>query len=73
MKTGDTTLNITVNGEARDVAPESSVLSLLESLGLEPKTMVVQRGDDIIPRDEFGATTLNDGDVLELIHFVGGG
>jgi thiamine biosynthesis protein ThiS len=66
-------MNVTVNGEVRDIADGSSVAELLEVLGLEPKTMVVQRGDDIIARDDFGSTLIDDGDVLELIHFVGGG
>jgi len=64
---------VVVNGEQRQVADDATVLALLEGLGLKPKMTVVQRNGDIVPRTEYAATRLGDGDVLELIRFVGGG
>lgn len=64
---------VVVNGEQREVGDDVTVLALLEGLGLKPKTTVVQRNGDIVPRTEYAATRLCDGDVLELIRFVGGG
>jgi len=64
---------VVVNGEQRQVADDATVLALLEGLGLKPKATVVQRNGDIVPRTEYAATHLCDGDVLELIRFVGGG
>jgi sulfur carrier protein len=66
-------MQILVNGEQRDVAADANVLQLIESLALAPKTVVVQRNGEIVPREAFGATPLMDGDNLELIRFVGGG
>ena len=66
-------MQITVNGESRDVASDASVLCLLDSLGLSQKTVVVQRNDDVVERDEYAATKLQEGDVLNLVRFVGGG
>ena len=66
-------MQITVNGESRDVAPDTTVQSLVESFGLDGKTVVVQRNEDIVERGDYAATLLEDGDNLDLIRFVGGG
>ena len=67
------TVSITVNGEARDVASGITVTSLLESLGLHPRIIVVEYNRDILPRERFGETEVRAGDNFELVHFVGGG
>jgi len=66
-------MQIQVNGESRDIATGATVRTLLEELGLNDKTVVVQRNDDVVVREEFGGTLLQDGDILELVRFVGGG
>jgi len=64
---------ITLNGEPRDVAPGSTVSALLHELGVNPKVVVVQCNDDIVERTAFDATVVKDGDLVELVRFVGGG
>ena len=66
-------MQITVNGESRDVAPDTTVQALVKSFGLDGKTVVVQRNEDIVERGDYAATLLEDGDNLDLIRFVGGG
>ncbi len=66
-------INLTVNGEERKVERGTTVAGLLEELDLEPRTVVVERNREIIPRDDYGEVTLRDDDTLELVHFVGGG
>ncbi|MBI2423791.1 MAG: sulfur carrier protein ThiS [Candidatus Hydrogenedentes bacterium] len=66
-------MKIFINGESRECAAQSSVLDILQSLGINPKTVVVQRNEDIVDRESFGSTLLIDGDALELVRFVGGG
>ena len=66
-------MQVSVNGETSDVAADTTVLSLIESLGLSPKTVVVQRNEEIVERSDFGAVQLQAGDQLELVRFVGGG
>ncbi len=67
-------LRLTVNGEPRDVAPGTTVAGLLESLGLDPRLIVVERNREILrDRAAFASLGLAEGDVLELVHFVGGG
>lgn len=66
-------MTITVNGVARDVSPGVTVAALLEQLGLDAKTVVAQVNDDIVERAHFAGATIQEGDTVELIRFVGGG
>lgn len=69
----EATIAVTVNGEARAVEAGHSVADYLETLGLEPSLIVVEHNREIIDRAAYPGTPLRDGDVLELVHFVGGG
>lgn len=69
----DTLIGITVNGEARDIAAGSTIDDLLAELGLHPRLIVVEYNRDILDRELYAATQLHAGDMLELVHFVGGG
>jgi thiamine biosynthesis protein ThiS len=66
-------LNIVVNGERRRVPGPATLLDLLEHLGLDPRTVVVERNREIVRRPKLGETAVADGDAIELVHFVGGG
>lgn len=66
-------LLLTVNGEPRRIAPGSSIADLVASLGLDPKKVAVEHNAQIAPRSTLADVPLADGDVLEIVHFVGGG
>ena len=66
-------VEITLNGEARRLDGALSVRGLLESLGLDPAKIAVERNLEIVPRSTYGEVALADGDRLEIVHFIGGG
>jgi sulfur carrier protein len=66
-------MQIEVNGERREVAAELTVRGLLDALGVGEGPVAVERNRSIIPRAEHATTRLHEGDVLEVVHFVGGG
>ncbi len=66
-------MKIKINGEEKQIAEGLSLLGLLESLQIRPGRVVVERNRDIVSRELLGATILAEGDVLEIVHFVGGG
>jgi thiamine biosynthesis protein ThiS len=66
-------MKIKINGEEKLITDGLTVIGLLESLQIRPGRVVVERNRDIVPRESFGATALAEGDVLEIVHFVGGG
>jgi thiamine biosynthesis protein ThiS len=69
---GMSTLSITLNGEPRRVAA-GSIAALVEALGLPLAKVAVERNLEIVPRSTLADVALVDGDVLEIVHFVGGG
>lgn len=66
-------LKVMVNGEPRQVPAPATLLDLLRHLGLDPRTVVVERNREIVRRPRLGETPLAEGDAIELVHFVGGG
>ena len=66
-------VKIHINGEEKEIAAGLSIGSLLESLGIRPGRVVVERNRQIVARDAYGLTRLAEGDSLEIVHFVGGG
>jgi thiazole synthase len=67
------TVEITLNGETRRLDRPVSVRGLLESLGLDPAKIAVERNLEIVPRSSYGEVALAPGDRLEIVHFIGGG
>jgi sulfur carrier protein len=66
-------VQITVNGEAREVPEALTVRGLIEHLGLTEGPVAVEKNREVVPRAEHEKTLLAPGDVLEIVHFVGGG
>jgi len=66
-------IEVTVNGERRQVAAGSTVGDLLADLGRHPRTVAVEHNGAILPRARYAETPLGAGDRLEIVHFVQGG
>ena len=61
-----------VNGQNEEFAA-TCLFDLLAERGNDPEKVVVECNGQIIPKDNYAATTLHRGDRLELVQFVGGG
>jgi sulfur carrier protein len=66
-------MRIHINGEQKDVLEGESIAALLEQLQIRPGRVVVELNRAIISREAHESTLLKEGDVLEIVHFVGGG
>lgn len=65
---------ITINGKPRSFEAASlSVAELVLQLELVGKRLAIERNGEIVPRSQFDATQLVDGDKLEIVGAVGGG
>lgn len=64
-----------VNGEKFDLATleEASLPVLIRHLQLSPERVAVELNGDIIPRQAYPQTRLSTSDIVEIIHYVGGG
>ena len=65
-------MHIEVNGEPKQVSA-TTVLALIEELGLDARKEAVERNLEIVPKSLHGATAIADGDRIEVVQFVGGG
>ena len=64
---------VRINGkDAADVV-SLSVLEYLKQSSYKLQHVVVELNEEILPKEAYGKTILNDGDVLEILSFMGGG
>jgi thiamine biosynthesis protein ThiS len=66
-------MHIMVNGDSREVPADLSLAGLLTHLGLDARMIVVEHNRVIVRRPLLAEVHLSDGDLVELVHFVGGG
>ena len=73
MTNPDGTIQLRINGEHRRIIAGMTIADLALELGLEPTKVAVERNLEVVPRSTLGQVLLEDGDDLEIVHFVGGG
>ena len=66
-------LMITVNGEKRTLENPVTVTEYLKACNYVPVQVVVELNEEIIKRETYDTTVLKDGDVVEILQFMGGG
>jgi sulfur carrier protein len=66
-------ITVTLNGERREFQHTLVFAELVEQLGLSGKRIAIERNGEIVPRSQFTARTIADGDRLEIVVAVGGG
>jgi sulfur carrier protein len=66
-------ITLTINGEAHALEAPVSVDRLLAQLALDPRKVAIERNRAIVPRSAYAATTIEAGDAIEIVHFIGGG
>jgi len=69
-------MKLQINGEERDFSNSPvpfTLTALVDMLGMKSDRVAVELNHDIVSRDRWAETRLNDGDRLEIVHFVGGG
>ncbi len=66
-------MQLTINGDIHSVPEGLTVRALLDHLGMTEGPVAVERNRDVVPRAQHASVLLNEGDQLEIVHFVGGG
>jgi thiamine biosynthesis protein ThiS len=66
-------LFIEINGERRDLPQSSTLKELVEHLKLAPERLAIELNRQVVRRADWQITQLNEGDRVEIVHFVGGG
>lgn len=66
-------INILLNGETRAAPSEIDLGHLLELFSLPKQRIAIELNKTVIRRTDWPQTIVNDGDRIEVVHFVGGG
>src|SRR6266566_1366384 len=66
-------MEIRLNGEIREVPAPLNIAELLDHFDLPADRVAVERNRSIVPKQQWQAVVLSQGDELEVVHFVGGG
>ena len=66
-------MKITLNGEKYNLETGSNIVDLIEKLGLNIDKLAIERNLEIVPKSKFAMTIIEEGDKLEIVHFIGGG
>ena len=66
-------MQIQVNGKAMSVESNCTLQALLDTLAITGGRLAVEVNEEIVPRSEHDAHKLADGDVVEIVHAIGGG
>lgn len=66
-------MTLTINGDPRNFTDGLTLAALIAELGMKSDRVAIELNMEIVPRPKWEATTLKDGDKLEIVHFVGGG
>lgn len=66
-------MKITINGQEKDFASSLSLEDLVDKLKKNKDHVIAELNGNIIKSKEWAGTTVNDGDSIELVTFVGGG
>jgi len=67
-------VNIRLNGKDYALTEETTTLhDLLQQLAIDGKIVIIEQNRQIIDRSRYPDTTVQPGDVIEIVHFVGGG
>lgn len=66
-------ITLQVNGEVRHCTPQCLLPQFLEGLGLNPRLVAVEYNGEILHRQYWSTTEMQEGDRLEIVTIVGGG
>jgi sulfur carrier protein len=66
-------MNIIINGKSQQLASAKNLSDIVSSFCKQPKHVITELNGTIVPSDQWPQTSLQDGDALELVTFVGGG
>ena len=66
-------MQVTINGEAKNINGELSIRDLLKELQVEEKIVALSINANLVKRDTWDSTLIRENDKIELLQFMGGG
>ncbi len=66
-------MRVELNGEPKELSEGTTLRALIEQLALAPERVAVELNREVVRRADWPTVQLNEGDRVEVVHFVGGG
>lgn len=66
-------MQIQVNGDGIELQDNATLVDLIDHMALTGKRIAIELNMEIVPRSEHGQTVLKAGDLVEVVHAIGGG
>ena len=66
-------ISVIINGDQMSFPQPMTVTNLMNELGLTKGRVALEKNREIVPRSTFDEVVVEDGDVMEIVHFIGGG
>ncbi|TRZ50745.1 MAG: sulfur carrier protein ThiS [Dehalococcoidia bacterium] len=66
-------MKVRINGKEQDISGLENLCELIEERDLSGKAVVIEHNYNIIPKDKWRETILDESDNIEIVSFVGGG
>ncbi len=66
-------MKIVINGESKTVSEKLTIQQLIQELGIAQQKLALEVNQEIVPRSTFSEYVLQPGDIVEIIHAIGGG
>lgn len=66
-------IEIQLNGQKKEIPAAITLAHLLDELKLKPERVAIEVNREIVKRDQWSSCVVQDGDSIEIVHFVGGG
>jgi thiamine biosynthesis protein ThiS len=66
-------MRVEINGETKELPRELNLNELLEHLSMPSRLLAIELNKQVVRRKDWGDIKIKDSDVIEVIHFVGGG
>ena len=66
-------MTIQLNGDRYEVAGPLTITALLAHLNIDPRLVAVEHNVEVVKRQRYETTMVNEGDEIEIVNFVGGG
>lgn len=64
---------IKLNGQEKEVSPETTVQELLDQMEIKNTMFVVEKNLEILPKEQYLSCKISEGDNIEIVGFFGGG
>lgn len=66
-------ISIRINGDVKRIQTGQTAADVLRDLALDPARVALERNREIVPKSRYSDTAIEEGDTLEIVHFIGGG